>query len=168
MLGQALCPSPVILGDGRLFLSGGYGAGSMMLQLVEDGGTITTRQLYKIWSRVLGSEQQTPIFYEGHIYGVNPAGKLVCLAPDGELLWDSGDVRRFRKGYGPYMIADGLLFVMGYNGMLALAEATPAGYPELAAAKVVGKQSWGPMALAGGRLIVRDINRLVCLDVRAE
>ncbi|HUS48172.1 MAG TPA: PQQ-binding-like beta-propeller repeat protein [Phycisphaerae bacterium] len=168
MRGQALCPSPVILGDGRLFLSGGYGAGSMMLQLIEANGTITTRQLYKIGPRVLGSEQQTPILYEGHIYGVNPDGKLVCLTLDGELLWDSGDVRRFSKGYGPYMIADGLLFVMGYNGLLALAEATPAGYRELARAKVVGKESWGPMAPVGGRLIVRDINRLVCLDVRAQ
>jgi outer membrane protein assembly factor BamB len=66
------------------------------------------------------------------------------------------------------MIADGLIFVMGPDGLLVLVEAAPEAYRELAGAQVAGKESWGPMALAGGRLIVRDISRLVCLDVRAR
>ena len=28
-------------------------------------------------------------------------------------------------------------------------------------------EAWGPMALAGGRLLARDLTRLVCLDVSA-
>jgi outer membrane protein assembly factor BamB len=30
-----------------------------------------------------------------------------------------------------------------------------------------GVDCWGPMALVGGRLIVRDMTRMVCLDVAA-
>ena len=40
------------------------------------------------------------------------------------------------------------------------------GYEQLAQAQVLpGNVSEGPMALAGGRLIVRDSTRMVCLDV---
>ena len=28
-----------------------------------------------------------------------------------------------------------------------------------------GKEAWGPMALVAGRLIVRDMTRMTCLDV---
>ena len=36
----ATVPSPVILPEGRIFLSGGYNSGAMMLQLEEQGGKI--------------------------------------------------------------------------------------------------------------------------------
>jgi outer membrane protein assembly factor BamB len=46
-------------------------------------------------------------------------------------------------------------------------EAKPDGYNQLAQAQVLnGHDSWGPMAMAGGRLIVRDLTRMVCLDIR--
>ena len=50
---------------------------------------------------------------------------------------------------------------------MTLAEATTAGYRRLARAQVIddGVTSWGPMALAAGRLIVRDLTRMTCLDV---
>jgi len=36
----------------------------------------------------------------------------------------------------------------------------------LAQAQVLkGRESWAPLALAGGRLIVRDLTRMVCLEV---
>ena len=28
-----------------------------------------------------------------------------------------------------------------------------------------GRESWAPLALAGGRLIARDLTRMACLDV---
>ncbi|GAG51327.1 unnamed protein product, partial [marine sediment metagenome] len=44
------------------------------------------------------------------------------------------------------------------------------GYVPLAQAKVLedGHEAWGPLALAGGRLILRDLTRMVCLDLRAD
>ena len=168
MTPPALAASPVPVGDGKIFCSGGYGAGAAMLQLFEADGKIDSKVLFRLKAKVFGSEQQTPVFYGGHIYGVNPYGKLMCLDLAGNVLWDSSAVRRFTKGYGPYMVADGLLILMGPHGRLTLAEATPRGYRELASAQVAGKESWGPMALVGGWLIVRDINTLICLDMRAK
>ena len=68
------------------------------------------------------------------------------------------------------MIADGKIFVLDDDGWLTMAEATAAGYKPLARAEVIedGYKSWGPMALVAGRLIVRDMTRMVCLDLTAE
>jgi outer membrane protein assembly factor BamB len=55
---------------------------------------------------------------------------------------------------------------MNNSGLLTLAEAARTGYVPLAQAKALeGPESWGPMAIASGRLILRDLNRMICLDV---
>jgi outer membrane protein assembly factor BamB len=160
----ATIASPLILGDGRVFLTGGYNAGSMMLQVKEDGGEWSTEPLFRLKPDVFGATQHTPIYYDGHIYGVRPDGELVCLTPEGKLRWSSGAENRF--GLGPFMIAGGMIYAMNDEGLLSLAEATANGYKPLAQSQVLsGHDSWGPMALAGGRLIVRDMTRMVCLDV---
>jgi outer membrane protein assembly factor BamB len=157
-------PTPVVVGDGLIFLSGGYNAGSLMLRLVEQGGQIVAQEVFRLKPEVFGSPQHTPIFYEGYVYGVRPDEQLVCLDLKGEVMWTSTSAHKF--GLGPYMIADGLIYVMNDSGLLTMVEATPAGYVQLAEAKVLeGPDSWGPMAIAGGRLILRDLNRMICLEV---
>jgi outer membrane protein assembly factor BamB len=113
------------------------------------------------------------VFYNGYIYGVLPkeggllGGQLVCLGPDGKHVWTSGAGNRF--GLGSWMIADGCVLAMNDDGVLTMAEASPAGFKMLARAKVLdGHETWAPLAIAGGRLIVRDLQHMVCLDVRAS
>jgi outer membrane protein assembly factor BamB len=45
--------------------------------------------------------------------------------------------------------------------------ASPKGYEPLSTTDAIpdGHDSWGPMALVGGRLILRDLTRMICLDV---
>ena len=163
----ATVPSPLIVGDGRIFLSGGYDAGSMMLQLKERAGNLTALPVFRLKPEEFGSVQHTPILFGGYIYGVRPDGQLVCLDLNGKTVWTSGATRRF--GLGPYMIASGLIYAMDDYGLLTLAEATPVGYRQLAQARILdGNESWGPMAIAGGRLIARDLTRMVCLDITGK
>ncbi len=184
---MATCPSPVVVGDGRIFFCGGYNSGSLMLQLTQDQGHIVPQVVFRLAARNFGSEQQTPIFWDQHLYAVRQKDqKLVCLGLDGREIWSSG---RDKFGSGPYLIASagstgfsrnqkdmppeggttsaGLLYVLDDSGLLTLAEATPTGYRRLAQAQVIedGSSSWGPMALVAGRLIVRDSTRMVCVDV---
>ena len=87
-----------------------------------------------------------------------------CLTLEGKPVWTSGSGQQF--GLGPFILADGLLFAMNDNGLLRLIEATPDKYVLLAQSQVLkGRESWAPLALAGGRLIARDLTRMVCLDV---
>jgi outer membrane protein assembly factor BamB len=68
------------------------------------------------------------------------------------------------------MIADGLLVALADDGLLASMEATHEGYRPLAQFQVFenGHDAWGPMAMVAGRLIVRDMHRMACVDLRAE
>jgi len=166
-------PSPVVIGNGYVLLSGGYGSGSMMIRIVEEGDGLACKTVWRMEKPgEFGSEQQTPVFYKGHIYGVLPkesrsvGEQLVCMDLEGKHRWTSGRTNRF--GLGSYMVADGLIFVMDDEGILTLAEATTEGYRQLARAKVLadGHETWAPLAIAGGRLLVRDLRKLVCLDVR--
>ncbi len=163
----ATCSSPLVLPKGKIFLSGGYAAGAVMLQIKEENGAFVAETLYRLDFEQFGSTQQTPIYYEGHIYGVRPDEQLVCLDPDGNEVWASGSRHKF--GIGPYMIAGGMIYVMDNFGLLTLAEATPDGYQQLSQAQVLdGHDAWGPMALVAGRLMVRDLERMVCLDVAEQ
>ncbi len=170
-------PAPVIVGDGRIFLTGGYHAGSIMLSLTEQDGKIVPKELFRLGEDVFGCEMQTPILYKDHFYGVMARDKevgrlkeqLVCLDLQGRQVWTSGPDNRFGPYGGPYIIADNKIFVMNDHGVMTLLEATPKGYRQLARAKVLaGKESWAPMAVAGGRLIIRDKKTMVCLDVREK
>jgi outer membrane protein assembly factor BamB len=163
----ATVPSPVYLGDGKLFLSGGYNAGSLMLQLKQQTNGIAVETLFRLKANVFGTTQQTPAWYQNYLFGIRtPDGPLVCLDPKGKVVWDSGSER---FGNGPYLIAQDLLLAMNDSGVLTLAEASTTGFKKLSQAKVLpGPDAWGPMALADGRLIVRDLTTMVCLDVAGK
>jgi outer membrane protein assembly factor BamB len=160
----AAIASPVVVGEGLIFLSGGYNAGSMMLKLILENEQIYAKPLFRLEPEVFGSPQQTPVFYNGYIYGIRPDEQLTCLDLNGKIMWSSTSANKF--GLGPYMIINGLIYVMNDSGQLTLAKATEGNFLQLASSKVLeGPDSWGPMATVSGRLIVRDMNRMICLDI---
>lgn len=160
-------PTPVVVAPDRIFLTAGYAQtpkGCTMLRLTETDGKITVQSEFLHPTDVFGSIQHTPIFYDGHIYGIRPDKQLVCLDLTGSVVWTSTSANKF--GSGPYTVADGLIYVMNDTGKLTLVQADPSRYAQLAQADVMqGHETWGPMAIASGRLIVRDLNRMMCLDV---
>ncbi len=164
----ATVPSPVVLPGGRVFFSGGYNSGAAMLEIQKDGARFAVKTLFKLKASRFGSTQHTPILFKDHLYGVREKDKeLVCLDLKGKEVWASGSQHRF--GLGPYLIADGLMYVMNDDGQLTMTEASPTGYKQLAQAQVLeGHDAWGPMALVAGRLLVRDLTRMVCLDVQKK
>lgn len=167
-----VAPAPVFLGDGRFFMTAGYGVGSAMFTMAEGTNGMSVKSLYRLDRKVFASEQHTPIFYRGHLFSVLPNDaeeakrQLVCMDPDGKVVWTSGRENRF--GLGPYLVADDKIFVLNDEGLLTVAKASLEGYAPLARAKVLnGRDSWGPMAMVSGRLLLRDSKQMICLDVRA-
>jgi outer membrane protein assembly factor BamB len=163
----ALAPSPVDLGDGRLLLSSGYNKdGSLFLQLGERDGQYTATVVKRLTPSQFNSEQQTPILYNDRLFGIRKSGggQFVCMDLEGNEVYNSGTDK---FGDGPYMIADGLVFLLSEKGMLTMADASPQEYRPLGQFQVFekGHDAWGPMALVAGHLIVRDLNRMTCLDV---
>lgn len=161
----ATVPSPCPLDEGKTFLTGGYNAGSLLLQLRESNGGVRAETVFRLGAQVFGSTQHTPLWLDGHLYGTRADGKFVCLDAAGKVLWTSGAGDNL--GLGPYLAANGLILALNDSGQLRLIEASPRAYRELARADVLpgARESWGPMALAGTRLLLRDLTQLVCLEV---
>ncbi|MGQ9504988.1 MAG: outer membrane protein assembly factor BamB family protein [Thermogutta sp.] len=161
----ATVPSPLPLPNDQIFFCGGYDAGALMLQLKNENEKIIPEKRFRLPPEKFGSTQQTPLFFNGYIYGVREKDKqLVCLDLEGNIQWASGSQYRF--GLGPYMIANRLLLALDDDGTLTLAEATSEAFKPLARAKVLdGHDCWGPMALVKGRLIIRSLTEMICLDL---
>jgi outer membrane protein assembly factor BamB len=169
---KVIAPSPVSLGDGRLFVTAGYGAGSILLEITREGGGFSVQTLSRTRpSEGFSCEQQTPLVIDGLLYGIvtkdsGPLrGQFVCYDPDDGVLWSSGETRRF--GLGPYLHADGKFIILSDDGVLTTIDAGVREYRELGSRRILeGVDAWAPMALAGGLLIARDSKTMVCLDLR--
>jgi outer membrane protein assembly factor BamB len=162
----ATCPSPVILPDNRIFCSGGYLTGAAMLQIIKTGETYTAKTLFKLKDAVFGSEQQTPVFYDGHLFGIRQRDKqFVCLELGGSIVWTSGAQARF--GSGPYIVAGGMFLILDDDGKLTACEASSKGYRQLFDVQVLEDHGcWAPTAIVNGRLLLRDQTTMKCIDLR--
>src|SRR5437879_1906777 len=121
---------------------------------------------FKRGPEVFGATQHTPIFHNGRVFGTRADGQFVCLDPAAKVVWSSGPNPGASFGLGSFLIAADLIFAMNDSGKLSLMEASASSFNLLCQAQVLqGRESWGPMALAGNRLLVRDLTRMVCLEV---
>jgi outer membrane protein assembly factor BamB len=167
-------PSPVSIGDGRIFVTSGYEAGSAMYQVEKGANGFSARKLYALTSTQFNSEAQTPILFQNHLFAVSSKmrGRFTCLGLDGKVVWQSpvvsGDAEASRTfDLGGFLLADGMFFALdGKSGILRLIEANTKEYKELASAQILhGEDVWGPLALSDGKLIIRDMSQMVCLQV---
>jgi outer membrane protein assembly factor BamB len=161
----AVAPSPTPIGDGRVFITSGYNVGSLMLKIEPDGDGFKAVKLYDIGAEDFESDCHTMVLYKDHLFGVDKRGFLTCLSLDGKIVWKhEGD---YKFGLGNWLLADGMLFVIeGDTGMLRLIDADPAGYKPLAEAKLLsGGDVWAPIAYFDGKMIIRDLNKMLCIQV---
>lgn len=164
----ATSPSPLVVGSDRLLFTGDYKAGSQMVRVSQRGETFEVAELWRRKWKEFSCKHHTPVADGGRLYAVLPDGHLACTDLNGNRLWLSPS--SLNSGWAPYMFINGVLYVLDdEHGELVMAEVGQGGYKELARAKVLsGHDSWAPMAFADGRLIVRDLTEMVCLDLRAE
>ncbi|MBL7152158.1 MAG: PQQ-binding-like beta-propeller repeat protein [Phycisphaerae bacterium] len=161
-------PNVVEIGDGRLFVSGGYKAGSAMLKIEEKGAKFVATELYK--TDDFGSHTHPAVLYKGHLYGHCTTNTrrdgMVCMDLDGNVKWKTGrSPIVFDKG--GFILADGLILsVDGGVGILNLIEPTPEGFKRLAHARLLdSRECWGPLALSDGKLVIRDQKQMKCVVV---
>lgn len=173
---SVVAPSPVVSADGLVFVTAGYGAGSALLRAESADGAFAVAVL-DIYApkEGLACEQQTPILKDGFLYGIMPkdAGALrnqfVCapLRNPRDIRSTSG--REYRFGLGPFLLVDDLFLILNDDGTLVLADASPDAFRELGRAKLLdGRDAWGPMALAGDRLLIRDDRTLACIRLPVQ
>ncbi len=170
---KVTAPSPLELKDGKVFVTAGYSAGGMLLQVskVHDGYAVDSLRSV-LPHQGLASEQQTPIYTSDFIYGIMPKdagtlnGQFACFASDdiSRVIWSSGKEKRF--GLGPYILVDDKFLILDDDGILTIIEASATHYNELAQLKILpGPDAWAPLAVVDGKLLARDSHRMICLDL---
>jgi len=175
-------PSAVDAGDNKVLVVGGYELGATMIKVEKkaDGGYGAT-ELFT--TEEFGDQTKPPILHNGHFYAQygtnNRRDGLACMAMDGKILWKTGRSPSFNKG--SMILADGLILATDGANSLHLIEPDPAGFKPLASAELLSEagtdsegiagrvggsnQNWAPIALADGRLLIRDQRQLKCVKV---
>ena len=153
---------PIIVGD-MIFISSGYNKGCALLQVNADGA----KEIYS--NRNMRNQCNGSVLWGGYVYGfdgqVGGSGKLTCMdLKTGQIKWAQAGL-----GTGSLMLADGKLIVLGEAGKLAIVEASPDGYRELASAQILTGKCWTVPVLANGRIYARNAaGDLVCVDVQGQ
>lgn len=163
-----------IEGD-RLFITGGYKAGSAMIQLEKNGNDFSVKELWSVDFTICASQIHPPLVYQNHLYvGSNSNEKelgFMCVDFDGKVLWTTKADRSLPSMERGSIIQAGKMMIGfdGKKGSLHLIDPLPFGYKERSQAQVLkGNRMWAPLALSDGRLIVRSQEEMKCLDLRAS
>jgi outer membrane protein assembly factor BamB len=157
--GHPKVAQPIVLGEDRLLVSSGYGAGCAVFQVSPDpAGDFRVEQLWKNLN--MKAKFSNMIRHEGTIYGLDD-GVLVALDPmTGRRRWKSG-----RYGHGQMILAGNLILVQSEAGHLALVEADPLSHVELARIRLFDHKTWNTPALAGRYLLVRTDQQAACYEL---
>src|SRR5262249_3757291 len=126
--------TPIVRGD-YVFIASGYGKGCALLKISKDGSSFKAERVYE--HNNLCDHHSGSVLWGESLYGSNE-GTLTCLDfRSGDVLW-----KKSGFGKGALLAADGHLFILGENGKLAVAEASPQRYRERAQFKFSSQRCW--------------------------
>ena len=160
-------PSATDAGNNKVLIIGGYRAGAAMIQVEKEAsGGYKVSELYKTVD--FGAHTKPAIQYKGYFYAQCSTNEtrdgLVCMSMDGKVMWATKRDPSFIRG--SMILADGLFLATDGEKTLYLIEPDPAGFKALASAELLGPgQNWAPIALADGKLLIKDQEKMLCLKV---
>jgi outer membrane protein assembly factor BamB len=176
------CSSALEAGDNKLLVVGGYELGCVMIKVDKKAdNSYSVTELFK--HNEFGDQTKPPVLVNGYFYAQfgtnNKRDGLVCMNMDGKIMWKTKTEPKFDKG--SMILADGLILATDGTNKLYLIEPDPTSFKPLASADLLKPggvntsnrmtnfggptQNWAPIALADGKLLIRDQSRLMCVKV---
>jgi outer membrane protein assembly factor BamB len=174
--------SAVDAGNNKVLVVGGYELGAVMIEVKKQAdGSYGTTEVFR--TEEFGSHTQPPLLYNGYFYAQystnNRRDGLVCMSMDGKIMWKTRRSPDFNKG--SMIFADGLIISTDGTNKLYLIEPDPSAFKPLASSELLKEggtnsegialrvggatQNWAPLALADGKLLIRDQSQLKCVKV---
>lgn len=167
----AVIPTPIVVGN-KVFVTAGYGAGCSLVEVSPEN---VATELYEEKARKLMKNHHGGVVRVGdYLYGHSDGTGWICMDFNtGKRQWRERDI----LGKGAIAYADGMLYCVGEDdGQVALVEASPEGWeehgrftldPQTTIRSDRGK-IWVHPVISGGKLYLRDQDKLYCYDIKAK
>ena len=162
--GNLYAASPVVFDD-KIFLSGWYKLGAMLIRVKSDHPEM-------VWhlDDAISSHYACTLVRDGYAYGfhghasshVEPSLRCIELAT-GKIMWEES-----KLGYGTVVRAGDQLVILSDTGELQLATATPKEFKIKHRAQIVRRTTRSYPAIADGFAYIKGPRQLVCVDLRAN
>jgi outer membrane protein assembly factor BamB len=148
--------SPIFVAPDKVFISSSYDVGAALLQ-------IKGNSIQEIWkSRIMKNHFNSSVVDGNDLYGFDDA-TLKCI----DVMTGVEKWKQSGFGKGSLILADGHLIVLSERGKLALVEATPTAYKEVASFQAMDGKCWTMPTLANGKLYLRNQKSLVSFDLKS-
>jgi len=177
---SAQVPCAVDAGDNRLLICGELRATLLKVNKKADG---TYEASVIFTSEEFGDETKTPIFHNGYFYAMHRAVSkregLVCMDMEGKIMWKTRRNPNF--DFGSMLLADGLMIANDGFKTIYLIQPDPTAFKPVSKDELLREgggategmermiesstQNYAPIALADGKLLIRDQNRMLCVKV---
>lgn len=167
-------PTCIVVGKDQIFAVAGYGRGGALIKLTpNEDGSFKAEEVY--FNRELNNKHGGVVMVGDHLYGGrDDGGPPYCAdVQTGKVVdaWRKEKVNSRGRGSVAVTYADGKLYLRYQNNHIALVEPTPEGYKEIssfAIPKPSGAEAWPHPTVIGGKLWLRDQDKLWCYDVTAK
>jgi outer membrane protein assembly factor BamB len=152
--------TPIVRGN-RVFFSSDYGTGAGLLDVRAAGNIASASEVY--FTREMRNHHASSILVGDYVYGFNSSILTALRFDSGEMAW-----RHRSVGKGSLAYADQRLYLYSENGVVGLADASPAAYTERGrfSLKVGGAPTWSHPIITNGLLILRDQDRLYAYHIK--
>jgi outer membrane protein assembly factor BamB len=175
------CAPPTLADDNKLLIVGGYERGATLIQINKAAdGKFSVAELFTTTD--FGDQTKSALYHNGCFYAMYRTNQkrdgMVCMDINGKLLWKTGNNPNFDRG--SMILADGLILATDGMKTLYLIEPDATGFKPISKANVLSEggastggmsamggntQNWAAIALADGKLLVRDQAKMVCVKV---
>ena len=154
--GKTRIVQPALTADGDILISRGVTSGIRRIAVARGPGGWTVEER---WT----SNRLKPYFsdftvHEGHAYGFDGSILASIDVDDGTRTWKGG---RYGSGQLVLLTDQDLLLVLSEQGELALVEAAPDQFTELARFAAIEGKTWNHPVLVGDLLLVRNSQEMV-------
>jgi outer membrane protein assembly factor BamB len=156
--------SDAIVYKNYIFVSSGYGKGSILYRLKTSGNEIVPEIVWQ--SALMDNHHGGVILHNGFLYGAgsNSRGWYCLDFETGKEMWKTG-------GKGSLTYADGMLYLLDERGNMKLVKAAPEKFEVLGDFNVPkGGEGmyWAHPVVCGGTLYIRHTDKLYAYDISGK
>jgi outer membrane protein assembly factor BamB len=145
-----------------VFISSGYGKGSMLFKLKPSANGLAPETIWQ--TELMDNHHGGVILYNGCLYGsgTNSRGWYCLDFLTGKQMWKT-------DGKGSVTFADGMLYMLEERGIMKLVKAASDRYEKISEFKVPSGGEgmyWAHPVVCGGRLYIRHWDKIFVYDIK--